>query len=171
MNEKKIVRLAMIRSNQDGPCPFGLPIDAACRNVGDIMQSMLPVNFSTDDRTSPDLSEEEKEIRLKTNLSLYRWQSSGEPCKFAGKFFHHELPEMKHPKVQCLWNDGDGGVDLGASFVGSPYYYKHFNSIGFDGLYSLPTSSYIDTSIDRGHFYGVWALEDLEKERKKNGSK
>lgn len=170
MTEKKIVKLALIRSNEDAECPFGLPIDSACRNIGKVVDLMLPINYSPEDRTSPDLSTEEKEIRLKTNFSLYRWRSPGESCKFAGKLFHHDLPEMKHPKVQCFWNDGDGGIDPGGSFIGSPHYYRPFNGMGMDGLYSLPTSSYVDTSIDRGHFYGVWALEEV-KELKKNGNK
>ena len=44
MKKKKIVKLAVIRSDSADPCPFGLTIPYSCQAVGELIYKMAPVN-------------------------------------------------------------------------------------------------------------------------------
>ena len=146
---KKIKKLAVIRSNTQDACPFGLPIPFGCKRVGDLITRMAPVDILEDS------TEEEKEEIAKANRRLFMWMQSEEPCecRYAGKLFKDK------GVVECNWDTDVSGEHEKAALVGSPYYYKHFSGIGLDGLYSYPLGYYTDNSIDRGMYYGMYSIE------------
>ncbi|KKN74483.1 hypothetical protein LCGC14_0390000 [marine sediment metagenome] len=144
---KKIVKLAVIRSNDDTPCPFGLSIPYACRSAGELITQMAPVDVLED------MTEEEKALIEKANKHLLMWKNPETRCIYAGKLF------KDNDVVECNWLASDAGTSQRGALVGSPFYYKHYSGIGLDGLYSYPLGYYTDNSIDRGMYYGMYSLE------------
>ena len=144
--EKKIIRLAIIRSDDELRCPFGLSIPQACHSVGDAILKMAPM--PDDDQ----LSEEEKEHIKNNNNEIYLWTATGNRCPFAKEIFdktvqcEFKLDNKKHP------------------LVGSPFFWKNFSGLALDGLYSYPMGYYVDTSIDRGMYYGPYSIENIGSE-------
>jgi hypothetical protein len=141
---KKLVKLAVIRSDTEARCPFGLSIPDGCSKVGPAIRQMAPL-----DTLGEDASDEEKAEITAANNDVFMWLASGERCPYAAKLFEDK------DVVECSWaaEEGEG------SPVGSPFYYKHFSGIGLDGLYSYPTGYYTDNSIDRGMYYGMYSIE------------
>lgn len=147
----KIKKLAIIRSNMQDACPFGLPIPFSCKRVGDLITRMAPVDVLGEDST-----DEEREEIAKANRRLFMWMISEKPCdecRYAGKLFKDKNV------VECNWDTDVSGEHEKAALLGSPYYYKHFSGVGLDGLYSYPLGYYTDNSIDRGMYYGMYSIE------------
>lgn len=148
---KKIKKLAVIRSNKQDTCPFGLPIPFGCRKVGELITRMADV-----DVLGEDASEEEREAIAQANRRLLMWLLSEEKCgecKYAGKLFKDK------DVVECNWDTDVSGEHERGALLGSPFYYKHFSGMGLDGLYSYPLGFYTDNSIDRGMYYGMYSIE------------
>ncbi len=144
---KKLVKLAVIRSNDNTSCPFGLSIPFACSTVGDLITRMAPMDVLED------MSEKEKALIVKANKHLLMWKNPEARCLYAGKLF------KDRGVVECNWLAGDAGTTQRGALVGSPFYYKHYSGIGLDGLYSYPLGYYTDNSIDRGMYYGFYSIE------------
>ena len=141
MNEKKIVKLAVIREDGERSCPFGLPIPDACCNVGSQIDNMV----ATNEMQNPS----KKDTTKKSNNRIFMFsRESGEAftgsiedckakCKFANKMF-------ENGKVECSFGDyaaglGDFSVNPGPmlnTYLGvgynSQYYTVPFN-VDFDG--------------------------------------
>lgn len=147
---KKIVKLAVIRKNEVDSCPFGLSIPDGCKNAGEAIDKMAPVDI-----LGPTSSPEEQAEIAKANNHILKWKGSGQPCKYAG-----QILEGKQA-VECNWDTEAAGDTQHATLRGSPFYYKHFSGIGLDGLYSYPLGYYSDNSIDRGMYYGMYSLEGI----------
>ncbi len=144
---KKIKKLAVIRSNDEDSCPFGLPIPHGCRMAGDLITHMAPLDILED------MSDEEKSEIIRANKHLLKWKCPKERCAYAGKLFKNK------DVVECNWGASDEGTAQRGALVGSPFYYKHYSGIGLDGLYSYPLGYYTDNSIDRGMYYGMYSIE------------
>ena len=144
---KKIKKLAVIRSNEEHSCPFGLSIPYGCKCVGELIVHMAPLEILED------MSDEEKAEIARANKHLLMWKSPELRCIYAGKLFKDK------EVVECNWNANDEGTSQRGALVGSPFYYKHFSGIGLDGLYSYPLGYYTDNSIDRGMYYGMYSIE------------
>ncbi len=144
--DKKIVRLAIIRTNTEDSCPFGLNVPYGCRNAGDLINKMAPLN------SLGDASKEEKEAIAKANNRLFMWHNPGEHCVYAGKLF----PDR--PVVECNWNSNAPGITE-KGIVGAPFYSKVYNNIGLDGLTSYPLGYYGDHDISRNMYYGLYSLQ------------
>lgn len=141
---KKIVKLSVIRDNEESPCPFGLEIPCGCKTVGETITKMAPFDILGEES-----SEEEKKEIVKANNYVFRWRRTGEKCPFAN--------ELVKDKVICFWKSYGAGVH-GSALMGSPLYYKHFN--GFDGVFSFPLGSYyIASSIPANNYMGYFSLE------------
>ena len=150
MTKKKIVKLAVIRSNGEDACPFGLPIPFGCRQAGKLISRMAPLDI-----LGEDAEEEEKAEIASANQRLLMWmlsEEAGGRCPFAGKLFKDK------DTVECNWDTNVSGPE-GPALKGSPFYYRHFSGIGLDGLYSYPLGYYTDNSIDRGMYYGMYSIE------------
>ena len=144
---KKIIKLAVIRSNSQDTCPFGLPIPFGCKKVGELISRMAPVDVLGQNST-----DEEKNEIASANRHLLTWTLSeelGGRCKYAGMIFD------KKNVVECNWGTNVGGAKEGPALLGSPFYYRYF----LDGLYSYPLGYYTDNSIDRGMYYGMFSIE------------
>ena len=151
MSKKKIVKLAVLRSNNedDSPCPFGLSIPFACKNAGELIKNMAPNN-------SEELDDEETADLARANAHLLMFNNPKTQCIYVGALFKEK------GIVECNWDSNAAGSSpQKGSIVGSPFYYKHFNGIGLDGLYSYPLGYYTDNSIDRGAYYGMYSLENI----------
>jgi len=153
---KKIFKLAVIRSDKQDLCPFGLEIPFGCTKAGDLVARMAPLDY-----LGEDTQEEEKNEIANANRRLLMWllsEETGGRCAFAGKIFKEKN------SVECNWDTNISGTQDGGALVGSPYYYRHFSDIGLDGLYSYPLGYYSDNSIDRGMYQGMYSLESSGQE-------
>ena len=150
---KKLLKLAVIRSDGEEGCPFGLPIPYGCKRAGKIIARMAPL-----DALGEDSSDEERAAIAKANRHLLMWDKSedGGRCAFAGKIFKDKNA------VECGWDAH--GIPGGSGLRGSPFYYRHFSGTGLDGLYVYPLGYYTDNSIDRGMYYGMYSLESSGEE-------
>jgi hypothetical protein len=144
---KKIVKLAVIRSNDEDPCPFGLSIPYACRSAGDLITHMAPL------AVLEEMTKEEKAEIARANKHLLMWKNPEARCVYAGKLFKEK------GVVECNWMASDEGSAQKGALVGSPFFYRHYSGIGLDGLYSYPLGFYTDNSIDRGMYYGMHSIE------------
>lgn len=154
---KKIKKLAVIRSDRQDQCPFGLPITFGCKRAGALIARMAPTDVLGEDAT-----DEEKEEVANANRRLLMWmlsEESGGRCKYAGKIFNDKNA------VECSWEDDVN--QEGSALLGSPFYYRHFSGIGLDGLYSYPLGFYTDNSIDRGIYRGMYSIESTGQQEVK----
>jgi hypothetical protein len=150
-NTKEIVKTAVLRTDEEIPCPFGLLIsEGACHLVGPIINKMAPLNIMGDQS-----SEEEMVEIKKANQYIYKWQCPGTKCPYAGSIFKSDDGKTDEV-VQCTW--GEEGAD-GTALVGSPYYWNMFSGIGMTGLYSYPLGYYSEAPITPSYF-GDYSLEN-----------
>jgi len=149
----KHIKLAVIRDNNAEKCPFGLTIPFACKNVGDLVKNMAPIDY-----LEPDSDEADKNIISKANSRLMTWSlisdpNKAKPCFYAGKLFPFK------DKVECNWGDSAPGQSEKRTLTPPPAYSKHFGGISLDGLYSYPLSFLEDYSVGRNLFYGIYSLQ------------
>lgn len=107
-------KLSIIRGDTVAQCPYGLPVISACKNVGDTILTMVPIDES-----------DKLEHVTKNNLVTYHTQKLDERCPFANEIMD------KFNKVDCSWGDtaaGDGVHYLPAS----PLYPRTFIGDGFE---------------------------------------
>lgn len=160
MTEKKIVRLAVIRTNDEGGCPFLLPVPVGCKLAGDIVDRM-----ATLDMLDHKPSKEEAQKITRANMRLWTWtlmQSNEEPkpCKYANKLFEDKQA------VDCSYGDTAAGEVQSKALVGSPFYSQIFQGIGLEGLYSVPLEGLSDFNIARNTYYSLYSLQGSEDKRK-----
>ena len=106
MENKKIVRLAIIRENGESSCPFGLTIPDGCSKAGKIIDKMTVIE-------DQDLSDEDKNAIIQANMRVL--MLSEEPkckCKYANFVFKKEEGD-EEGKVECDY--GDAGAGLGGA--------------------------------------------------------
>lgn len=158
MSKKKIVKLAVIRSNEDSKCPFGLSIPFACENVGDLIYNMSP-----DDVLGENASSEDLQDIFDANKRLFRWSHPKKRCPFADKII-----KVKG-KVNCSWDSNSQGIRQEFPIKSAPFYSKVYNNTSFDGLFSYPIGFYADNNMSRNLYYGIFSLigndnrKDIEK--------
>ena len=147
-DKKKKVKLAMIRTNKDKPrCPFGLPIPYGCKNAGELIDKMFPVELAKD------LSDDEKADIIKANKRLLVWEEPCQRCRFAGKVMEDQKA------AECNWGSNAPGIMNEKGLLGSPFYSKVYNNVSYDGLYSYPMGYYGDGNISRNLYYGIYSLQ------------
>lgn len=115
-------KLSVIRGNTvsmdnaSTKCPYGLDITAACKDVGDAILTMTPLDLEVPGAVDQQAAQK--------NRVLYHTQKVGERCPFANEILE------KFNKVDCSW--GDSAAGEGTSYLTpSPLYPRTF--IG-DGL-------------------------------------
>lgn len=146
---KKIVKLAVLRSDDDSPCPFGLPINYGCSNAGEIIKNMAPLSIIEN------ASKEELDAISEANLKLLLWNNPQARCIYSEK--------LMKGVVNCLWEDSDDNIKGVPS--ASTYFQKMFSGIGLDGLYSIPMG-YLSDGVNPTHqmFSGSFNLESAASE-------
>lgn len=157
MTNKKIVKLAVIRTEKDMSCPFGLNIPNGCKNAGELVTQMAPINILVDS------SEKEKAAIKKANRRLYMWHAPGDRCYYAGKIFKGK---SEKGAVECNFGSNAPGISE-KGLLGAPFYSKVYNNVGLDGLNSSPLGYFSDHNISRNIYYGIYSLmgsEELKEE-------
>lgn len=155
MTEKKIVRLAVIRTNDEDGCPYQLPVPFACKLAGNMVDRMASLDMLKH-------SEKEKNKIMQANMRLWTWtlmQSSEEPqpCKYANKLFEDKKA------VDCSYGDTAAGEVQTNTLVGSPFYSQIFQGIGLEGLYSVPLEGLSDYGAARNSYYSLYSLQGEEE--------
>jgi hypothetical protein len=137
-------KCAFIRSDRGGHkrCPFGLPIDKACRHAGDSVRHMVPVEEVKG----------KEEAAEKANKRVYLYSRTNKPCPFAANI----IDDMD--SVNCNYGDHAAGTPLSSALIGSPLYPQTFSGIGMDGLYAFPMGFYADNNESRNLFTGLFSL-------------
>ena len=150
-----IKKLAVIRQIHHRPCPFGLPIDDACRNIGDGIYRMAPLE---------QVDKDDVEKYSDANKKVYLHHRTGERCPFADKIVDGK------PIVHCDFQDGGEGL-RDSPMSPSPYYPRIFNGLannvggGMPGLVSYPLSSYWENMEMQQLFTGMmtmYASDDVQ---------
>lgn len=154
MSKKKIVKLAVIRSNEDQPCPFGLSVPFACRNAGKLVTKMAPMALLGDEAT-----DQEKNALIRANRILFITESDGCRCAYAGKIFKDKN------SVECNQDSNAPGISPEKGLTPSPFYSKVYDNIAYDGLYSYPMGWYGDNNISRNLYYGIYSLQGSENKK------
>ena len=132
-------KLAMIRQQDANECPFGLPIALACKNAGDTVLKMQPLE---------DVPSEQRKRYKGANRRAYRHHQDGKRCIYADKIIEGK------DIVNCDFGDfGEGIRDH--PIRPSPYYPRVFNGIAQTGLYVYPVGSYSDNSEAQQLFSGI----------------
>jgi len=150
---KKRLKLASIRDNENSPCPFGLPISFGCKCAGEHIRKMAPVDIMGDGS-----SIDEEEAVGKANTRLLAWNllnSTEKPtkCLYAEKIMDSQ---EDHNTVACNYDDSAPG-STSQSLVAPPFYSKIFNG-GLNGLYTYPVGYYSDYNVSRNMYYGNYSL-------------
>lgn len=144
---KPLHKLAVIRDNEETPCPFGLSIASACHSVGNVIDKMKPINEDNDDV--------QNQAIIKRNLAIWkRSQEQESKCKYAAHLF-----KKKPHYVDCNYGEATAGISQEVSFSGSPYYSQIGEGVGIGGLYNYPVTNYTDGMEYRNLYYGLagWA--------------
>ncbi len=122
-------------------CPFGLPITEACKNAGDSVLRMVPL----------DSIEESAVAKFeKANKRVYIYHKSCDKCIYAVNIIESK------GSVNCNFEDTAQGAGMSASFEGSPMYAQSFSNL--QGLYAHPLGYYADNNASRNLFMGLFSL-------------
>lgn len=153
MMSKKRVKLAVIRTDDSSPCPFGLSIPFGCKNAGHIIDNMAPLSILGDDST-----DEEKEKIEKANRRLLNWklvESAEKPikCKYAASII-----DSKNA-TQCNFNSTTPGAVPSPLGGFSPY----SDVTSMNGVYTYPVSQYADFNVSRNLYYGIFSLQGSDE--------
>ena len=147
-------KLAIIRENESDPCPFGLKIPFACKNVGQCIQKRAPLSAA-----GKDADEEDLENIARANNRVMLMDSVGEQCSYAGTVFD----DKKIRSVECNYGSNAPGI-TNTGLAASPFYSRVFDNVAYDGLYSFPQGWYSDQNISRNEYYSLYSLQGSEKE-------
>jgi len=144
---KKIVKLSVVREEEERGCPYGLPISEACENVGKLIDNMCAIEEAEEDA--------EKELASKSNNRIYMMSNQNdenkEKCKYANVIFDND-------KVEC--NYGDYAAGIGSAALNPGPMVNTYMDFGF---YSVPYNS------DYTNFNHYFFAKD-EGKTKKDGS-
>jgi hypothetical protein len=137
-------KLAVIRDDEDAPCPFGLAITHACYIAGDSIDEMQAIDEDADDN---------REI-VARNMEILEKNVEPKKCKYAAHLFKN-----KTHVVDCNFGEADAGISQNVSFLGSPYYTQTGEGLGIGGLINYPVTYQTDDAAGRNMYYGMsgWA--------------
>jgi len=110
-------KLSVIRGDTIAGCPYGLKTIHACKDVGDIILTMAPLNNYDDKKL--------KQRAIITNRTIYHTQKTDERCPFANEIMD------KFDKVDCSWGDTAAGEGTGY-LPASPLYPRTFIGNGLE---------------------------------------
>ena len=136
-------KLAVIRSSNGTQCPYGLSVDLACKNAGDSVLQMEPL-----ERVGP----ERQQLQREHNIAVYSMYGNGR-CRFADKL-------LANKSVHCDFGEGGAGIRDTPMFVfmNSPRVYQGAmaGASGSVGYHSWPLGSYLDGSESANVFPNVY---------------
>lgn len=135
-------KCSWIRTEEEKKCPFGLPIISACKNAGNSVMNMCPLET---------VNNEKYENIIKANKRIYIYYKTDNRCLYASNIIE------KHNAVNCDFGDTAAGMPSPA-FEGSPMYVQTFTGIGLNGFYAFPLGFYADYAASRNLFQGLFSL-------------
>lgn len=135
-------KLSMIRQDEVDPCPFGLEIPYACKNIGAFIHHLAPLDII------PELTAQQKLELTTANRELAKQQDSAGPCPFASEIISN--------MVECEYQPESG---QSAALLGSPYYQKLLSNTSLTGLYNYPNGTVSDVSLNPGPLAGNYSFE------------
>lgn len=140
--KKSINKKAYLRSDDTDKCPFGLPIADGCRNAGNGIDRLCPLNDIQDEQV--------KEAKAKLNRKVFFYSQECKRCKYAENILKDK--EM----VNCNWGDTAEGMPT-PTLEGSPFYPK-IQSGEFVGLYVSPVSFFVTLdTLYRNYPFGMYS--------------
>lgn len=154
---KKLVKLAVIRTNEEQSCPFGLPVPFGCKYAGGVINRMAPLSALGDD---PKPSEKKKVSDANVKVLAYTLMGSSEEpskCDYAAHIFD------KKEAVECNYEDTAPGEGQKGALLGAPFYDQIFAGVGLNGLFSYPIGYYADYNISRNLYYGIFSLQGSDE--------
>lgn len=144
---KKVIKLAVIRTNEETPCPFGLSIPFGCKSAGKYIDKMASLDSLDDD---------DKERIAKANNRLLAWVLDSpeeiSPCRYASQI------SEERKAVECNYKDTAPGVGPETALV-SATYSRNFDQPGMVGLLSYPLNYYDDFGGIQNGYYGLYSLQ------------
>lgn len=156
---KKRIKLAVIRDNENTPCPMFLPVPFGCKSAGNVIDKMFPI-----EKLGIHATEEEKKKIATANSRLLTWAVMGsteapQQCKYAANLFPGK------DKVDCDWGDTAAGQSSEGTLLGSPFYSQVFSGIGLDSMYAVPFGWIADAPLSRQVFFsmGIYGRDDIDK--------
>lgn len=151
---KKIVKLAVIRDNDNDPCPFGLPIAFGCKNAGQHINRMYPIE------AWKEATPQDKEKIKMANMRLLTWAmmmgtEQPQKCIYADDLF-----DEKSDKVNCSYGDTAAGQGIGSKmYDGIPSYNTMFAGMGLSGIGAIPFAALTENNVMKNTYYGVMSLQ------------
>lgn len=147
-------KLAVIRDNDDTPCPFGLSISSACRIAGDSIDQMQVIK---------DVDDPDTDIIRAQNQKILDNNPEPSKCKYTAHLF-----KKKPHVVDCNWGESDAGLSQDVAFNGSPYYTNVMDGTGIGGFYSYPPVYENDLAPNRNPYFGInqWASRQERRIRR-----
>lgn len=136
------IKLAVIRSPSVRECPFGLLINISCKNAGDTVDRMEPLD---------NIDKDQVDQYIISNRRIYRHYQAGERCKYADKII-----DMANA-VHCDYGEAGEGIQ-DTPINPSPYYPRVWNGLDQSGLFSYPMEGYMDNSAAQGLFAGMFSM-------------
>lgn len=133
-------KIAVIRSTSVRDCPFGLSVNISCKNVGDAIERMEPLD---------NIDKDSIERYRNSNRRIYRQHKTGERCMYADKII--DIGNAVH----CDYGEPGEGI-RDTPIKPSTTYITIFNS-NLDGLYSYPMSNYRDINESHQYFGNIYA--------------
>lgn len=131
-------KLAVIRGKNISNCPYGLPVIAACKFIGDTILTMQALSLVEDD----DREKAAKNNKIIYLTDIYSAKKAAARCPFANDIM------TQFDKVECSW--GDTAAGEGVSYLTpSPLYPRTF--IG-DGVSPAGSNKGQDVSDPRLYF-------------------
>jgi hypothetical protein len=148
-------KLATIRDNENSPCPFGLSILFSCKNAGECVNKMAPIEL-----LGKEADEEEKEILAKANNRVLLMDAPGERCIYMNKDFEDK------GKVECNFGSTAPGIKE-TPIVASPFYSKVYDNVSLEGLFSLPLGQNSLSIVNNPYFsqFSIAEEEDGNKDK------
>ncbi|MFZ4795897.1 MAG: hypothetical protein ACOYMA_00290 [Bacteroidia bacterium] len=149
--KNKIVKLAMIRENDESPCPYGLTIPDACISAGRLVNNMT--SLESDD---PKKIEKEDVDKIKQSNNRVLMLSKDKParCRYLNSMFDkNEFEEDTEAKVECSFGDtaaaGVGNANLSATtplaqYLGVGYFSSPLGFYNQDLTYSNGFQAYVN---------------------------
>jgi len=150
---KKIIKLAIIRDNENDPCPFGLKVNYACKNAGEIVNKMYPIESLPEDATNEDKDKIKAANKRLATWTIMMQQEQPTQCIYADDLF----PE-KPDKVNCSYG-GPSGRDSKGMYDGIPGYSTQFAGMGLSGLSAIPFAALTENNVMKNTYYGVLSLQ------------
>ncbi len=155
-----IKKLAVIRNDGHRQCPFGLPIALSCKNAGDSVERMAPLDT---------VETEAREKFADANKKVYLHHATGERCIYADKIM--DSTSMVH----CDWGEGGQGLH-DSPMRPSPYYTRVFNGLannlgmGIPGMAAYPLHAYWENMEAQQLFSSMLTMyADADFDIKKDG--